>query len=256
MAIGETYEQFVNKFKPKKTTDDCMTPPKVYEVVKNWACNEYGINPSQIVRPFWPGGDYTAVHYPPSAVVLDNPPFSILSKIIDYFTKHEINYFLFEPALVAFSKNCGKVHHVMVDAPIEYENGAKVATSFCTNLEPALLRTAPELDKQIKEVCQKLRKTKQPPKYSYPENVVTASMLKYMSKGGVDFRVNESDAHFVRALDAQRKKKKGIFGGGYLISEKAAAEKAAAEKAAAEKAAAEKWQLSEREKEIIKNLGK
>lgn len=33
MAQGETYEQFVDKFKPKKTTDDCYTPPAVMDVV-------------------------------------------------------------------------------------------------------------------------------------------------------------------------------------------------------------------------------
>ena len=58
MARGETYEQFVEKFKPKKTTDDCYTPPLVYEAIKQWACAEYGISPEKIVRPFWPGGDY------------------------------------------------------------------------------------------------------------------------------------------------------------------------------------------------------
>jgi hypothetical protein len=41
-----------------------------------------------------------------------------------------------------------------------------------------------------------------------------------------------------------KKKNKGIYGSGFLISEKAAAEKAAAEK----------WELSEREKEIVKKL--
>lgn len=45
------YEAFVNKFKPKKTTDDCYTPPKVYEAVKDWVCEEYGVNPDNIVRP-------------------------------------------------------------------------------------------------------------------------------------------------------------------------------------------------------------
>ena len=33
MAYGETYEEFVEKFKPKKTTDDCYTPLVVYEVI-------------------------------------------------------------------------------------------------------------------------------------------------------------------------------------------------------------------------------
>ena len=27
MAKNETYEEFVDKFKPKLTTDDCYTPP-------------------------------------------------------------------------------------------------------------------------------------------------------------------------------------------------------------------------------------
>ncbi len=27
------YDGFVEKFKPKKTTDDCYTPPEVYDVV-------------------------------------------------------------------------------------------------------------------------------------------------------------------------------------------------------------------------------
>ena len=59
----------------------------------------------------------------------------------------------------------------------------------------------------------------------------------------------------IRELDMQKEQGKAIFGGGYLLAEKAAAEKAAAEKAAAEKAAATVWQLSEREKEIVKSLG-
>lgn len=40
----EEYKKFVDKFKPKKTTDDCFTPVKIYEAVKEWAIKEYGIN--------------------------------------------------------------------------------------------------------------------------------------------------------------------------------------------------------------------
>ena len=36
----EEYKEFIEKFKPKpkpkRTTDDCYTPPEVYEVVKEW----------------------------------------------------------------------------------------------------------------------------------------------------------------------------------------------------------------------------
>lgn len=55
MAKQISFEDFCEKFKPKKTTDDCYTPPTIYEVIKNWACKEYGIDPDKIVRPFYPG---------------------------------------------------------------------------------------------------------------------------------------------------------------------------------------------------------
>ena len=70
---NKTYDELFEKFKPKKTTDDCMTPPQVYDVVRDWACREYNINPERIVRPFWPGGDYENFDYPDGCVVLDNP---------------------------------------------------------------------------------------------------------------------------------------------------------------------------------------
>ncbi|WP_052296998.1 hypothetical protein [Acidaminococcus intestini] len=41
MGKGETYEEFVDKFKSKLTTDDCYTPENVYETVKAWAIKEY-----------------------------------------------------------------------------------------------------------------------------------------------------------------------------------------------------------------------
>ena len=47
MPKSKTYEEFVEKFKPKKTTADCYTPPTIYEIVKQWACSEYGIDPRQ-----------------------------------------------------------------------------------------------------------------------------------------------------------------------------------------------------------------
>lgn len=40
MPASKTYEEFVNKFKSKKTTDDCYTPDVIYKVVKDWAIKE------------------------------------------------------------------------------------------------------------------------------------------------------------------------------------------------------------------------
>lgn len=87
--INDEYKVFVEKFKPKKTTDDCYTPENIYETVKEWACNEYGINPEKIVRPFWPGGDYECYPYKDGDVVLDNPPFSIIGQIVKFYNRYE-----------------------------------------------------------------------------------------------------------------------------------------------------------------------
>jgi len=99
---SKTYEEFVEKFKPKKATDDCYAPPTIYEIVKQWAYNEYGIDPAKVVRPFYPGGDYKAFPYPDGAVVIDNPPFSILASICTFYLEHGIPFFLFAPSLTCF----------------------------------------------------------------------------------------------------------------------------------------------------------
>lgn len=81
------YDAFVEKFKPKKTTDDCYTPPEVYDIVLKHVRETYHIaDDVPIVRPFYPGGDYENYDYPEGCVVVDNPPFSIFAKILDFYT--------------------------------------------------------------------------------------------------------------------------------------------------------------------------
>ncbi len=41
---SKNYDEFVEKFKPKKTTDDCYTPLEIYEAIKEWVYLRYGIN--------------------------------------------------------------------------------------------------------------------------------------------------------------------------------------------------------------------
>lgn len=137
-----SYEDFVGKFQPKKTTDDCYTPPTIYEIIKDWACKEYGIDPTKIVRPFYPGGDYEEFDYAPDAVVLDNPPFSILSQICEFYLGRKIPFFLFAPSLTAFAgkRVCMRMNHIICDCQIVYENGAVVKTSFVTSFGGALWR--------------------------------------------------------------------------------------------------------------------
>lgn len=136
MPKSKTYEEFIEKFKPKLTADDCATPELVYDAVLGWVVKEYGIDPQCVVRPFWPGLDYQQQEYPDGCVVVDNPPFSILSKICEWYLDRNIKFFLFAPSLTALSgKNvCMRMNHIICDADIVYENGANVRTAFVTNL--------------------------------------------------------------------------------------------------------------------------
>ena len=53
--IRNDYEGFVEKFKPKKTTDDCYTPPHIYEAVLQWVREQCPqIQDLRVVRPFKP----------------------------------------------------------------------------------------------------------------------------------------------------------------------------------------------------------
>ena len=255
---NEEYNEFLDKFEQPKTTDDCYTPDIVYDAVADWVSEKYGYARDKMVRPFYPGGDYQNERYPDGCIVVDNPPFSILSEIRCWYREHGIKYFLFAPSLSCIGGNKALDCSITTNAQITYENRAEVPTSFVTNLEPDyVIITAPDLSKAVQSASDEYAKqfSNPMPKYSYPKYVITAAMGGYLSKYGQELRVKRSDAVLIRELDMQKEQGKAIFGGGYLLSEKAAAEKAAAEKAAAEKAAATVWQLSDREKDIVKSLG-
>ena len=148
----EEYAAFVEKFKPKKTTDDCYTPPNIFEAVAGWVCDEYGIRPEQIVRPFWPGGDYERFPYTDDSVVIDNPPFSILAEIVRFYCENGVRFFLFAPSLTLFTAVECDVTYIAAGCSITYENGAVVSTGFITNMDREYrFRTAPELWKRVKE---------------------------------------------------------------------------------------------------------
>ena len=192
--------------------------------------------------------------------MLDNPPFSILSKICEFYIDRGIAFFLFAPSLTVFSGRSTvlRTNHIICDADITYENGAVVRTAFITSYGGNVAQTAPKLRKAIERAMRQIKsETKRElPKYTYPDHVLTAAMLQKYAHYGVEFAVKREDCTQIAKLDSQRPMGKTIFGGGLLLSEKAAAEKAAAEKAAAEKAAAHIWELSERERQIVASLGK
>ena len=256
----QQYEQFKEKFKLKKTTDDCYTPENIYEAIADWVAKEYGRDKNGFIRPFWPGADYKEQEYPEGCTVVDNPPFSIVAEIVRYYIQWKIQFFLFAPALTLYSaRNCD-VSYLAAGCNITYENGAEVPTSFITNMDDCRVRTCPELYEAVKKANQdNLKKIKkQVPKYEYPDEVITAAIVQRWTHYGIQYKVKKESCVHISELDMQKEKGKAIFGGGYLLSERAAAERAAAERAAVKRVAAEraaeKWTLSEREKKIISEL--
>ena len=244
----EDYDGFVEKFKPKKTTDDCYTPQNVYDCILQWVRER--IDPLEgrtIVRPFYPGGDYEKYDYPDNCVVLDNPPFSIVTKICKFYNARGIKYFLFAPALTQFTSPNNNETYIVAHCEITYENGAVVRTGFRTNLlngNPKIM-IAGDLFQRVKSahsIPTNSRKTK-----NYPNHLITSALLGRLVVRGICLDIPAQDCHFIRKLDNAPG---ALFGGGFLLSERAATERAAAERAATERV-----MLSERELEIIKSLG-
>lgn len=204
-----------------------------------------------MVRPFYPGGDYESFDYSDGKVVVDNPPFSILSKICTFYRDRGIPFFLFAPCLTIFTSTSRNGAHMLVtDCAIEYANGAIVNTSFVTSFGDDLIRTAPDLTKLVNDTVKRVRREsrKHLPKYAYPPELLTVTRLNKVGKAGVDFRVKASDVAFTPRLASQKAMKKAIFGGGYLMSEAKAAELKAAEDVTV-------WPLNDKEKQIIGKLG-
>ena len=243
------YDAFTAKFEAKKTTDDCFTPEGVYEAIADWVCREYDVTRESFVRPFWPGANYEAEEYPEGCVVVDNPPFSIVSKIVGWYVERGIKFFLFCPALRLIRNS--SVTTVAVGAGIIYANGADVPTSFVTNLDCGLIRSAPSLYRAIKRANEEAKAARELPRYEYPPDVVTAARVEYLSKYGVDWSSGEKGV-FISALDEQRAAGKSVYGGGILLPPAQAQAQAQARKEAL--GLVRTWTLSEREREIVRGL--
>ena len=99
-----------------------------------------------------------------------------------------------------------------------------------------------------KEAQEKARREASSPQpvYEYPPEVLTTSMLGYLSVHGVEFTVMRDEVCPVplSALAAQKAVGKAIFGKGWLISERKAAEKVIV------------WELSDVEREAVRRIDK
>lgn len=255
--LSDEYENFIDKFQTdtKKTTDDCYTPQNIYDAIKDYVIDKYSLKGRKVVRPFYPGGDYQNFTYPKDCVVIDNPPFSILSEIVRWYNENEIDYFLFAPYL----KNFGimEANHVVTDVKITYENGAVVNTAFLTNLGEWFIESDPKLQKIISEINRENTQKYQIPNYEYPDEVVTSATIGQLAKCEVNFKLRKADCYYIKRLEHQKEHDKKIFGDGYLTSKAKAKELVKAKELAKEKAKAEvfRWELSDNEKAIVEKLG-
>lgn len=213
MARGETYDEFVEKFKPKRTTDDCFTPPEVYDAILNFCVAEFGINPDDVVRPFYPDGDYQSFDYS-GKVVIDNPPFSILSKIIDFYMSNGVKFFLFAPGLTCLSTAARRGCCTYIcDARITYHNGAVVATAFATNLNDNLIEVSPKLREALAKYKPPSKKKKS---RHYPPNVISIAKLNYLAVRGVPYTVPKGKACLAKRVGASGYEP---YGGAVFVSD-------------------------------------
>ena len=255
----ENYDAFVDKFQQKLTTDDCYTPKPVYDAVLKFVGTITKLDGRKVVRPFFPGGNYEDLtQYPKGCVVVDNPPFSILSKICRFYCERGIQFFLFGPELTLFTATDCDLTYINCAGHIIYENGADVRTGFITNLIPDLrIWVCPELGSMIDEAQPKEDKTRRG--FVYPDNIVTAATLGKIAERDVELKIRKTSCEPIKESDSAKEQGRALYGGGFIMSDRAAAERAAAERAAAERAAAERaaatrLNLSDREKAIIARL--
>lgn len=254
MTRGETYQEFVNKFKHKKTTDDCYTPKEVYEAVKTWAVEQYKLENYNIVRPFYPGGDYESYKYTDNDVIIDNPPFSILAKIVRFYLERNIKFFLFCPTITAMHYIKDKEVTVILTGlhDICYENGVKVVTSFITNLDKS---TAIRLNNELWARIEPEPKKKML-KHEYPPNVLNAFNLSVLLRGDkertTDISISRDEVMPIIKLDEQKGTK--IYGTGVLVSDNVVNKLDPLKENHAKNNSKVVWQFSDREKDIIKQL--
>lgn len=250
------YERFVDKFKLKKTTDDCYTPPVVYDAVVLFVGGLTDIRGREIVRPFCPGGDYVNYDYPDNCIVIDNPPFSLYAKIVRFYLYRKIDFFLFSPHLSFFiDVDCT---FIVAGAKITYENGACVNTSFVTNICHGLrVWVCPELKESI-EKAQNIE-SKKLVNNNYPDEVITSATLGKIVHRGVELKINSDDCKYVNNLDGLRSIGKSLYGGGFLLSEKSTRDKVVAEMEAKNRTKIVnkiKLELSDRERRIVDLLNR
>ena len=226
MLPPDEYARFLEKFKSAKTTDSCFTPPAVYREVLSWLVEQFPeLKDAPVVRPFYPGGDYINETYPEGCVVVDNPPFSIFSQIVRYYTNRGIRFFLFAPSLTLFSSSSSSCF-LPLCADIIYENGAHVNTSFVTNLRSDLRIWTPcDLYQRVTAASAALVPKRAKPIVRHSAYIITAAMFGKFVQRGIDLSVPCDECKRVT-----KEYGRDLFGGGYLLSRRLMVQRLEAEK--------------------------
>ena len=247
--VFHDYESFIKKFTEKtKTTDECWTPPDVYDAVLQYVGTVTNLTDRPILRPFFPGGDYEHAEYPENGIVIDNPPFSCFSRIVRFYAERDIPFFLFGPGLT-IAQTCDVATAIIINSTMTFSNGAKVRCNFVSNLfGDTIIQTAPELERLIK-ACPSQDTRVNLPKRIYPRELLSVSDMQTIAGGGLPFSVSRTEAVLVRRLDNLPK----IFGNHFIVSEKIGAEKEAAKEATKN---AQVITFSERERQIVTTLNR
>ena len=163
---------------PEKTTDDCYTPQPVYDAVLGWLRENADIEGREIVRPFWPGGDYEHYDYPDGCVVVDNPPFSIFTQVCRFFQSRNISFFSVRAASdVAQSGRHELDRHSVRRSGDIRKQGMRRYVVCQQPFGDIRIMTAPDLLARIKNAAKTKRRLMDLPKYIYPDNVVSAALL-------------------------------------------------------------------------------
>ena len=100
----------------------------------------------------------------------------------------------------------------------------------------------PKLQDMIDEAQAEPDKTKR--QFVYPDNIITAATLQKIVTRGIEWKVPKVACEYINDSDSCNEQGRSLFGGGFIL----------AERAAAERAAATKLLLSDRERAIIARL--
>ena len=229
MKAGKTkaefydYEGYVAKFRTQdlpKTTDETYTPEDVYECVVDYVSTIFPLEGKVVERPFYPGGDYRHYPYQPNGVVIDNPPFSILRQIVDYYLEIGHPFFLFAPEVCSAGYACNGCTVFFMDHDIVFGNGAKINVAFVGNLTPQWgVVCASSLTRAIEAAP-----SQQPPKPKLKSYAIPHNMLHFSELSTLAALEEDTAFHSAEVCPTKAKYEGRTVGFGYkfLLSDNAA----------------------------------